>query len=251
MGRELRRVALDFDFPLGKTWPGFLNPHYKKCSACNGTGETPSMTALSRLVSTLMLAGTDSLERTPNGRPGFLPNYPGAPAAHAHHWPHPCLRDAGVDDPGTTMHELTTGLAGRPPSRPFGHDSCDRWAATRKIIAAAGLPEKWGWCAACDGECVDPSVKEVYDAWKPTDPPSGPGYQIWQTVSEGGPVSPVFATPEELARYMSTPGAGWNDDSKSSYETWLRFITGPGWAPSGMTNGDGVLVSGVEAVAGG
>jgi hypothetical protein len=40
MGRELRRVPLDFDWPINKTWEGFLNPHYvaKKCEACAGTG---------------------------------------------------------------------------------------------------------------------------------------------------------------------------------------------------------------------
>lgn len=249
MGRELRRVALDFDFPIGETWTGFLNPHYKPCAACGGKGETASLTALSRIVSLIMLAGTDSLERTATGVPGMLPNYPGAPAAHSHIWPHPYLRDIGITDPGTTMHELTEGLAGRPSSRLFGHDACDRWSATRKIIAAAGLPEKWGWCPACDGECIDPSVKAAYDAWEKTDPPAGEGYQIWQTVSEGGPVSPVFATPEGLAHWMSTPGNGWNSDSESSYETWLRFITGPGWAPSMMCSASGV-VSGVEGVSG-
>mgnify|MGYP001570952870 CR=1 FL=1 len=26
MGREIRRVPLDFDHPLNETWPGFLSP---------------------------------------------------------------------------------------------------------------------------------------------------------------------------------------------------------------------------------
>jgi ribonuclease R len=40
MGRELKRVPLDFDWPLNKIWDGFKNPHYtaKKCVYCDGTG---------------------------------------------------------------------------------------------------------------------------------------------------------------------------------------------------------------------
>ena len=35
MGRELKRVPLDFDWPLNKPWEGFVNPHYTavECSA--------------------------------------------------------------------------------------------------------------------------------------------------------------------------------------------------------------------------
>ena len=40
MGREIKRVPLDFDWPLNKTWEGFLNPHYKQCRWCLGEGET-------------------------------------------------------------------------------------------------------------------------------------------------------------------------------------------------------------------
>src|SRR5712671_2467357 len=31
MGRELRRVPLDFNWPIGKVYSGFLNPHYREC----------------------------------------------------------------------------------------------------------------------------------------------------------------------------------------------------------------------------
>lgn len=34
MGRQLKRVALDFNWPLGKTWEGFVNPHGKVCPDC-------------------------------------------------------------------------------------------------------------------------------------------------------------------------------------------------------------------------
>ena len=43
MGRELRRVPMDFDWPLNKPWKGFVNPRYtaKECKDCNGSGYAP------------------------------------------------------------------------------------------------------------------------------------------------------------------------------------------------------------------
>ncbi|HWI12180.1 MAG TPA: hypothetical protein VNU48_12680, partial [Burkholderiaceae bacterium] len=43
MGRELKRVAIDFDWPVNKVWQGYVNPHYTaaKCIHCDGTGSSP------------------------------------------------------------------------------------------------------------------------------------------------------------------------------------------------------------------
>ena len=37
MGRELRRVPLDFNWPLNKVWEGFCNPHGLPCPEDNKT----------------------------------------------------------------------------------------------------------------------------------------------------------------------------------------------------------------------
>lgn len=53
MGRELKRVPFDFDWPLNEVWLGFINPYYGKCSddcpECNSTGLTPLARALTDL----------------------------------------------------------------------------------------------------------------------------------------------------------------------------------------------------------
>ena len=61
-------------------------------------------------------------------------------------------------------------------------------------------------------------------------PPAGDGWQLWETVSEGSPISPVFTTPEELARWMVSGRSAWM--MPTDYDAALRFITGSGWAPS-------------------
>lgn len=70
--------------------------------------------------------------------------------------------------------------------------------------------------------------------------------QMYESTSEGTPVSPVMDTPEELARWcadnkVSTFGTG----SFATYEQWLA-VCRDGFAPSFVIT-DGVMMSGVEA----
>jgi hypothetical protein len=91
-----------------------------------------------------------------------------------------------------------------------------------------------------------PEAEARAEAWERTEPPAGEGYQIWETVSDGSPISPVFATPEELARHME--GTRWGADEGTPYESWLAFIKGPGWAPSLVMSSQGIQ-EGVAAMA--
>jgi len=83
------------------------------------------------------------------------------------------------------------------------------------------------------------------DLEKFRNPPSGTGWQLWETTTEGSPMSPVFETPEELAHWLADTGASSFGPATESYETWLSFIAGPGWAPSAVACG-GVMESGVR-----
>ena len=39
MGRTLKRVPLDFQWPMNKVWAGYLNPfHSQECKTCDGSG---------------------------------------------------------------------------------------------------------------------------------------------------------------------------------------------------------------------
>lgn len=120
----------------------------------------------------------------------------------------------------------------------FGHDSINQWIVVGAECKRLGIDPE---CPTCKGEGTiwdSPEDKKAAEEWTLTDPPVGDGYQIWETVSEGSPISPVFLTPEELARYMST--TKWGADKGSSYETWMEFINGPGWAPSMIIDKNGI-----------
>ena len=51
-------------------------------------------------------------------------------------------------------------------------------------------------------------------------PPLGDGYQLWETTSEGSPISPVFKTIEELAKWCEDGATIFGHD-KLSYDEWL------------------------------
>jgi hypothetical protein len=255
MGREIKRVALDFDWPLNKIWEGFINPFYsKKCPEAGKTcfnGSTAAGQWLDAIVRFLMVAGDNG-----NG-----------PRGNNCIWPHPYLtrfelaptrelpdeirkggiqevyryydrtpRDQVVVPPTKELTDLTTGLAGRAPCF-LGHDACDQWSAKKKILEAAGVDvEKWGRCPICQGEGYDPAFKQQRDDWNRTEPPKGEGWQVWETVSEGSPVSPVFATAEELVEHLVGSG-----HSQAAAENFVKM----GWVPSMMT-GPGGLRSGID-----
>lgn len=74
---------------------------------------------------------------------------------------------------------------------------------------------------------------------------------MYEDTSEGTPISPAFATPEELARWLADNGASSFGSDTASYEAWLRVARG-GWAPSMVVtqnaDGTGTIQSGVEAL---
>jgi hypothetical protein len=111
------------------------------------------------------------------------------------------------------------------------------WYIQKAIFAAAGVdPEVWGRCPVCKGEGMDPAVKEAYDAWTETPVPEGPGYQLWETVSEGSPISPVFPTEEAFIQYLVSRGS-----TRSAAESFAKS----GWTPS-MVIVNGKMATGIE-----
>lgn len=71
-------------------------------------------------------------------------------------------------------------------------------------------------------------------------------YQMYETTSEGTPISPVMETPEELARWLVDNNASAFAGYTASYEGWLRVAKG-GYACTAVSS-DGEMESGVEAL---
>lgn len=287
MSREVRRVSLDFDWPLKQVWTGYLTPedlHEEKCAPCDGDGGSefarhqharwygyvpfdPSETGSVRLT-----------PKTPAVRAFAERNVSTSPEYYGHDeiaivreatrlcglwngmWSHHLHQDdvdALVAD-GRLMdftHTWTRGQGWEPivPSpavtaeqvnewslRGFGHDSINCWVAVRAACGRAGQPETCADCAGHGSRERYEGQRAAAEAWKPTEPPTGEGWQLWETTSEGSPTSPVFADPEELAQWMSRNPCGFAG-AVIPLDAARSWIHGSGWSPSMATVGDRLM----------
>ena len=91
--------------------------------------------------------------------------------------------------------------------------------------------------------------------WKPEEMT---WYQVYETVSEGTPVTPAFATQAELVDYLVEHGDFWDQQRRAEGQTFMRctpwprdeaeaFVYGPGWALTMVVSG-GKVMSGTEAI---
>lgn len=71
-------------------------------------------------------------------------------------------------------------------------------------------------------------------------------FQMYETCTEGTPISPVMETPEALAHWLADNGASAFGGQTATYEQW-RGMIGEGWAMSGVMIG-GEMQSGVAFV---
>jgi len=82
------------------------------------------------------------------------------------------------------------------------------------------MPFYWQYENPPDDEYCRPDFKE-----EPT------WYQVYETVSEGTPVSPPFASKEELVNYLVEFGDFWQQQKweKRFTDNWCRDAQKPGW----------------------
>lgn len=87
-----------------------------------------------------------------------------------------------------------------------------------------------------------PPERVYYRPWKDED---ATWFQVWETVSEGTPVTPPFATKEELVEYLIAHGDFWQQKRWAEGDRFMQpekpgysrknaeaFVLGDGYAPS-------------------
>jgi hypothetical protein len=129
----------------------------------------------------------------------------------------------------------------------FGHDSINNWVCVQAKCKRLRVSYKCKDCKGRGHTWPSRQVCNYYNAWRSKEPPTGEGWQMWETTSEGSPMSPVFAAPEELAKWLADTGASSFGGGTATYEQWIAMI-GRGWSMSAVNMNDGRgLISGVEA----
>lgn len=296
MGRHMKRVAMDFDWPLKKIWKGYLNPHYKECRFCCGRGSTEAYYRFDNFTRYLAIAAEDASIWPEGFQPRPVTSDQANRQAHVQlrsqptSWPWPehdivetfakasgwSVDDfseemkhnlrviAGLETPETFVHYEYILLEGYRSRRNFPHPymcelgvhnlanspfdkllldmgakpgplGFDRlYNAQKAIFKAVGLPcdtdekgyESFSWttCKVCNGEGINPKVREAYEAWEDYEPPEGEGYQLWETTSEGSPVSPVFKTFDELCSWCEHNASTFGTSNFASKEEWAKML---------------------------
>lgn len=121
-------------------------------------------------------------------------------------------------------------------------DKSFKWFENRKN--RRGKAEIWaGYLICCaNPECVGCKLCETV-----IEPLSGDGWQMWETTTEGSPISPVCDTPEELAAWLADNKASAFGSETAHYQSWLKMIKGSGSAPSMVYTPEKGLQNGVDA----
>lgn len=286
MGREVKHVPLDFDWPLNEPWEGYLMPDKYDGRPCPADCDNGYSEYAARLNDRWY--GKVPFRPSETGSQAFTPETPevrwfaernvaAAPDYYGNGewairreavrlcalfnsmWSHH-LAQQDVDaliaagrlmdfthvwdrgerrwiprDPApvVTAEEVNRwSLSGR------GHDSINCMVVVQARCEAVGEPEV---CPTCEGHgSVEryPGQRAEAEAWERTEPPEGEGWQYWETVSEGSPISPVFATREGLVEWLTTD-YHWGASGPLTREQAESMVSA-GWAPSMVGDSTGL-----------
>lgn len=206
MSREVRRVPLDFDWPLSSTWRGYLLPESLRlppCTACGGEG----WSAEARAIADTFYPHTIPGDRATQDALAWHDKIGQKEVDHL-------LKKGrlGTWRDGAWHHDPLTAdevNARQHAGALDGHDAINRGLLIEFRCKRLGISMR---CPECQGHGdVEkyPGQRAEADAWEPTDPPTGDAWQLWETVSEGSPITPAFATADDLIEHLATVGTSW------------------------------------------
>ena len=247
MGRELKRVPLDFQWEIGKLWSGYVNPHKAhECKDCEGTGLSKEFEKLN-----------DEWYGWKNEN--YLPNpFNENRRYNANAWSNNITKEdvqvllkagrlwdftrVALNDEqaeiikkkkaegGNSWLPFDNGYIPTPQEvnewnlRGIGHDSSNAWYC---IEARLKREKKKSRCSTCKGTGENwqhPKAKSLYKNWKDYNPPIGEGFQLWNTTSEGSPMTPVFKSLEDLCTYCEDEGISIFGYNTATKEEWMKML---------------------------
>lgn len=248
MGRELKRVPLDFQWEIGKLWSGYVNPHkIHECRECEGLGWSKEYNILKD-------------EWYYGGKTEWRPNpFREGSRYNSVAWSHnldqedvDALVEAGrlwdftrvpINDeqrevvrqkiangenswlPFDNEYRPTAQEVNEWSLKGMGHDSLNCSVVIQARLAKEG---KSHLCSNCDGtgeNWQSEKAKELYENWEKYDPQTGEGFQLWSTTSEGNPMTPVFGSLEDLCTYCESEKVSVFGSNTATKEEWMKMLS--------------------------
>jgi hypothetical protein len=286
MGREVKRVALDFKFEMNEVWPGYLNPWYKFTAECPHCENGYSKEA--KQIQNLWY-GYAPFKPEDNGCKALTADHPviyrraEQNISQSKHCTIPfsnareervteeaerlcglfntslsyhlnqddvdiLIKEGRLSDLTQNGHKPTAEEVNEWSVSGFGHDSINCWIVTKNRCQRLGVSSSCSECKGSGDFWSLPEAEQKAEEWEQIEPPAGEGWQLWTTTTEGSPISAVCETPETLAQWLVDNCVSSFARITEDYETWLTFITDSGWAPT-MVVQNGDIKSGVNAVS--
>jgi hypothetical protein len=235
MGRELKRVPLDFKWPIDQLWKGYVNPYgSQQCKACDGGGHNPETKRLSdtwydfentgnRWCDKLTEIEVEALVR--EGRLSDLMPYWYRFDEKLNKWF--VLKDRSVkkweecEQPEFPTPETVNNWERQ---KRMGHDAINRWICIKARAKHLGI---YGHCEYCNGEgeiWQSEEIKQLSENWERFDPPTGEGFQLWTTTNEGSPMTPAFNSLEALCEYCEKENVSVFGGSTATKERWMEML---------------------------
>ena len=208
--QELKRVPLEFNWPLSVTWIGSVNPYQSfKCPFCEN-GESPESRPLRESLPyfgavltedeiAALLEGNRLLELTHEivvskwvkKSPEVIPT------------------------PEDVRRWSLVGI---------GHDGINRAIIMGARCKRHGVPRDCPHCQGTSFMWFSKEVEESHNAWEPRWPPVGLGYQLWKDTREGkAPFSPVFDSLSGLSVWCSSYESIYTE--KSDPSVWEEYLS--------------------------
>ena len=233
MGRTMKRVPMDFGWPTGRIWKGFLNPYDGcKCPWCYDEQERSSNGATKEA-----REYEHSWYGFYNGH--YLPNpyrpdcryCPEAKPYAMERWEY----DFIVADDDLRNRMFGCDKADVPPFEELKEwvlrnnllmriETLFIYRMTKEYCRRNGFETA---CPHCDGTGLvwqTEELHQLHENWQPIEPPTGEGYQLWETTSEGSPASPVFATFDELCEWCAENATTFAS-YKATKEEWAKMLS--------------------------
>jgi hypothetical protein len=223
--RTVKRVALDFEWPLHKVWEGYLNPDRAdvECVDCGGSGYGPAARMIAETFYGYEHQELGWHDKITQDEVQALVDE-GRLMDFTHTWSPDDGWQRRPDGYVPTAAEVNEDQHKHPGRMLGGHDAINRHILIKARCKRLGIACD---CPACGGHGVISNPDEAEcaraKAWLEREPPAGPGWQLWETTSEGSPISPVCATAENLAAWCAT-GATIFGKEKLSDEQWLAMF---------------------------
>jgi hypothetical protein len=216
MGRKLMRVPLDFAWPLKMVWKGYVNPFRSQdCKACDCSGYNAETKKIADDFYDFAGTGRRWCDDVTQDEADAL-----VAAGRLRKW----SPDEGWQAVTRTAAEVNAANArGASGFGDMAHDAISRYILVETRAKRLGV---YGHCTHCDGKgyiFATPEIEAQHEAWTHFEPPSGDGYQLWETTSEGSPISPVFDSIEKLCEYAAAHCSTFGSHRTSAAE-WRRML---------------------------